>query len=130
MGFPDYLIEEALKETSGLEPAVNWITSKLDNDDLDVVDVVDPDSLQQLLAMGFDEEMAKQALIHHVRYCIYCLLTVFRKERWKRRQIGFLTTCSYLFTNQKCKDQIWFIRILQAINVVDFLLSLGYVCLH
>ncbi len=29
MGFPDWLVDEALKATTGLEPAINWITEQL-----------------------------------------------------------------------------------------------------
>jgi len=67
MGFPDWLIDQALTETKGLEPAVTWITQQLDGSSKPKTQTeegteVDPNSLQQLISMGFDEEMAKQAL--------------------------------------------------------------------
>ena len=69
MGFPEYLIDAALQETKGLEPAVNWITQRLEQggptsetgeDDLNM------EHLQQLMDMGFDPEMATQALLQNV----------------------------------------------------------------
>jgi len=70
MGFPDWLVDQALNETSGLEPAINWITEQLSKGasgggqvaDTEVNDNVDESSLQQLLSMGFDEGLAIQAL--------------------------------------------------------------------
>ena len=71
MGFPDWLIEQAILETTGLEPAINWITQQLEgkpsgnnvtisHDDEDY-----GEGVMQLVAMGFDDEMARQALAKH-----------------------------------------------------------------
>jgi len=73
MGFPEWLVEQALLETKGLEPAVNWITQQLDsgpttekvssNPSSPSSESVDPTKLSNLVSMGFEEEMAKDALI-------------------------------------------------------------------
>jgi len=72
MGFPDWLVEQALIETKGLEPAVNWITQQLDSGPTTDSTTsptpssqsdVDTTKLASLVSMGFEEEMSKQALL-------------------------------------------------------------------
>mmetsp|Transcript_230 Transcript_230/g.310 ORF Transcript_230/g.310 Transcript_230/m.310 type:complete len:217 (-) Transcript_230:65-715(-) len=68
MGFPEYLIDAALEETKGLEPAVNWITQRLDNQggpSTPGSDELNMEHLQQLMDMGFDPDMATQALLQN-----------------------------------------------------------------
>ncbi len=95
MGFADWLVEQALNQTTGLEPAINWITAKLEGGNPTSAEdpEVSSEELQQLLAMGFEEEMAKQALIKHVSSHNALQLTHCRKEMWRWLPIGFLTEC-------------------------------------
>jgi len=65
MGFADWLVDQALVETSGLEPAINWITKNLDGPSQVSDDDVNSEALQQLLSMGFEADMAKEALVKH-----------------------------------------------------------------
>jgi Holliday junction resolvasome RuvABC DNA-binding subunit len=71
MGFPDWLITQSLQETSGLEPAINWITRQLEgpsstnNSTNNGEDVDNSDSIMQLVAMGFDPVQSKEALDKH-----------------------------------------------------------------
>jgi uncharacterized UBP type Zn finger protein len=66
MGFPEWLIEQALQDTIGLEPAINWITQQLDGPRAsNTTDDADSEGVMQLVAMGFDDEMARQALSKH-----------------------------------------------------------------
>jgi len=63
MGFPDWLVDQAMVETEGLEPAITFITKQLgESRSLEKDSGVSDADLQQLISMGFDDEMAKQAL--------------------------------------------------------------------
>jgi len=71
MGFPDFLVEQAINETDELEEAVNWCSEQMNESKLLAASTaestdneeVDETSLAQLVSMGFDAELAKQALI-------------------------------------------------------------------
>jgi len=70
MGFPEWLVDQALQETKGLEPALNWCTEQMNGGKDTSLGVgndqsVDQEALIQLVSMGFDEETAKEALIKH-----------------------------------------------------------------
>jgi len=66
MGFEEWVVEQAVQQTTGLEPALSWITQQLGGSSKtgqsgDTGDV-DETALSQLLSMGFDQDLAKQAL--------------------------------------------------------------------
>jgi len=67
MGFPSELIEEAVKQNKGVEAAISWLTDKL-NPPLsgegteNTGSTVDESKVQQLISLGFEEEMVRQAL--------------------------------------------------------------------
>ena len=95
MGFPDWLIEQALIETSGLEPAINWITSKLEDDHTPSGnpnsnatpdrDDSDSDAIVQLTSLGFDADAARKALTKTVRRTsIPTFFLFFKIERQRR----------------------------------------------
>jgi len=73
MGFPEWSIDQAMLETTNIEEAINWITQQMSvseenvntssRGDSSVESGVDPSQLTELLAMGFDESMATQALV-------------------------------------------------------------------
>jgi len=73
MGFEDWLIDQALQESStgSLEDAINWITQQLDSQSISISQGShgtqgngggDEEQLSELVAMGFDIEMARDAL--------------------------------------------------------------------
>jgi len=67
MGFEDWIIDEALNECKSLEDAINWITrqsssSSSSSQTNSSTVQVDESSLTQLVSMGFDSDMAREAL--------------------------------------------------------------------
>jgi uncharacterized UBP type Zn finger protein len=70
MGFPEWLVTEALIEHKTLDAAVNWCTEQMSESGSPPgeslppsTETVNEESLATLLSMGFDMEMAKESLI-------------------------------------------------------------------
>jgi len=67
MGFEEWIIDEALKETSELEAAINWITQHMEESGKGGGGSSSPSSdieekVQQIIALGFTEDLARDAL--------------------------------------------------------------------
>ena len=51
MGFPSWIIDQALEKTKDVEEAINWITRQMDSKSKSVTEEVDNKNLEQLVSM-------------------------------------------------------------------------------
>jgi hypothetical protein len=68
MGFDEWLVDQALKEETDLEPALNWImrhsTEGGKKKKTDVSDEALQGNVEQIIALGFSEDLARDALLN------------------------------------------------------------------
>jgi len=65
MGFPPELITEAIKQKKGIEGAISWITEQLNPSPVSTGNTeytVDESKVQELITLGFEEDVVRQAL--------------------------------------------------------------------
>lgn len=106
MGFPANRAEKALRTTGSDSPevAMQWLFEHMDDPDIDVPFeissaggqvVVDPESVTNLMGMGFDEHLARKALQETVVSITYSI-NFCRVEIWNERLTGYFLTLTSL----------------------------------
>ena len=78
MGYEEWQIEEACKETDNLTSAIDYLSNNSSHhsefpSESETV-VADPQLIEQMVGMGLDRELAESALIHHVLSLSFSIL--------------------------------------------------------